>query len=67
MSMEDLNNLTKRFNDQYKHVRHDPRKTSSAFVDDWTRRCPICKKHYTIIQMAEFNLMTPCCKVKILS
>ena len=45
----------------------DPSRKSSSYVDPTTRRCPICKKHYTIFQMAENGNKTPCCGVHVLS
>ncbi len=53
----------------YKNLisRHDPERIDSAWVNDpWYRKCPICKKHYTIVQLAQYNLRTPCCGVQII-
>jgi len=45
----------------------DPSRKSSSFVDPWTRRCPLCKKHIRIQDLANNGNRTLCCGILILS
>ena len=46
----------------------DPRKKSSGvYVNPTQRRCPMCGKILTIIQLAQNSNRTPCCHVLVLS
>jgi rRNA maturation endonuclease Nob1 len=46
---------------------HNPRHIGGSYVNDWTRKCPICHKHFTVLQLAQNNNKTPCCGVRILA
>lgn len=68
MSMELAHKLT--ISDTSTISRPDASKYGGASIGDkysWYRRCVICGKIYTILQLAANGNRTPCCKILTLA